>query len=86
MTMPGTDPRVLLIGRAGCHLCEVARETVAAVCAETGATWREIDVTTDPALVSRYGEYVPVTIVDGAQLDFWRVDADRLRTALATGA
>jgi hypothetical protein len=30
-----------------------------------------------------YGEEIPVTFVDGRQHDFWRVDADRLRRALA---
>jgi hypothetical protein len=30
-----------------------------------------------------YGEEIPVTFVDGRQHDFWRVDAARLRAALA---
>ncbi|WP_367303750.1 glutaredoxin family protein [Nocardioides panacis] len=30
-----------------------------------------------------YGEEIPVTFVDGRQHDFWRVDAERLRAALA---
>ena len=34
-------------------------------------------------LMEAYGEEIPVTFVDGRQHDFWRVDADRLRAALA---
>jgi hypothetical protein len=38
--------------------------------------------TDDPDLRRRYGDEVPVTLVDGARHDFWRIDPDRLRTAL----
>ncbi len=34
-------------------------------------------------LSSRFTEQVPVTFVDGKQHDFWRVDEQRLRAALA---
>ena len=33
-------------------------------------------------LQRRYTDQVPVTFVDGAQHDFWRVDPTRLRAAL----
>jgi hypothetical protein len=52
------------------------------VCADVGATWTEVDITTDAALNERYWEQIPVTLVDGRQHDFWRVDARRLRAAL----
>jgi glutaredoxin len=79
-----TDPaaRVLLYGKPGCHLCDDAREVVARVCAELGTSYEEVDITGDPALVRTYGEQIPVTFVDGAQHDFWRVDERRLRAAL----
>jgi hypothetical protein len=75
-------PRVTLYGRKGCHLCDDARAVVEAVCAELGESWSEVDIDEDPALVDRYGEEIPVTLVDGRQHDFWRVDPDRLRAAL----
>ncbi|HYH35579.1 MAG TPA: glutaredoxin family protein [Nocardioides sp.] len=74
--------RVTLYGRAGCHLCDAAREVVARVCADLGESWEEVDVDSDDVLRSRYGEEVPVTLVDGKQHDFWRVDEHRLRAAL----
>ncbi len=77
------EPRVTVYGKPGCHLCEDAVEVVARVCAELGTSYVEVDITTDPDLQRRFGEQIPVTFVDGAQHDFWRVDADRLRAALA---
>lgn len=83
---PGTphadDARVVLYGRAGCHLCAVARDIVEVVCAETGDDWTEVDVDTDPTLVAAFTEQVPVCFVDGSRHDFWRVDPERLRAAL----
>jgi len=76
--------RVTLYGKPGCHLCDDAREVIARVCADLGMTYEEVDITTDPALQRRYGEQIPVTLVDGAQHDFWRVDEGRLRAALGS--
>ena len=76
------EPRVTLYGKPGCHLCDDARAVVSRVCAELGEEYAEVDITTDPELVRRFGEEIPVTFVDGSQHDFWRVDAQRLTAAL----
>ncbi|GAA4119264.1 glutaredoxin family protein [Knoellia locipacati] len=76
------DPRVTLIGKPGCHLCDDARAVITAVTAELGETFVERSVLDEPDLMARYAEEIPVTLVDGRQHDFWRVDADRLRAAL----
>ncbi|MFL6157349.1 MAG: glutaredoxin family protein [Marmoricola sp.] len=81
MTVAG-EHRVRLYTKPGCHLCDDARAVVERVCAEVGASYDEVDITTDPALVRLYGEQIPVTFVDGAQHDFWRVEEQRLRSAL----
>jgi glutaredoxin len=78
-------PRVTLYTRPGCHLCDDARAVVAQVCAELGERFEEVEITAGPdseRLVAAYGEEIPVTLVDGRQHDFWRVDAERLRAAL----
>ncbi|MFB7665779.1 glutaredoxin family protein [Kitasatospora sp. NPDC056138] len=77
------DRTVTLIGKPGCHLCDDARETILRVTAETGASFEEKDITQDPELYRSYAEQIPVTLVDGRQHDFWRVDERRLRTALS---
>ena len=73
-----SDPRVTLYGRPGCHLCDDARAVVERVCAELGESYEEISILDDPALLERYAEEIPVTLVDGRQHDFWRVDEARL--------
>jgi hypothetical protein len=78
----GQGSRITLIGKPGCHLCDEAREVVAAVAAEVGVGWEERSILDDPALEERYAEQIPVTLVDGRPHDFWRVSADRLRAAL----
>ena len=75
--------RVTLIGRPGCHLCDSAREVVARVATDLGVGWEERSIDTDPALRERWAEQIPVTLVDGRQHDYWRVDEARLRAALS---
>jgi hypothetical protein len=70
--------------RRGCHLCDVALDVVAAVCSDTADSWKQVYIEGDDDLVKRFTDQVPVTYVDGAQHDFWRVDAERLRSALAS--
>jgi len=78
--------RVVLFGRAGCHLCDEAREVVRTVCAESGVEWSEVDIDAGAVdgrdLVAELGELVPVVEVDGVQQGYWRIDANRLRRTL----
>ena len=74
--------RIVVLTRQGCHLCEEAIAQVAAVCVEIGEAYAVLDVDSDPELQRRYTDQVPVTFVDGAQHDFWRVDTARLKAAL----
>ena len=75
-------PRVLVIVRAGCHLCADAVATAERVCAELGADFGTLDVDTDPTL-AEHTDHVPVTFVDGRRLAIWFLDEQRLRAALA---
>jgi glutaredoxin len=74
--------RVVVLSRQGCHLCDEAIAQVAAICEEIGEAYGVVDVDNDPELQRRYTDQVPVTFVDGAQHDFWRVDPVRLKAAL----
>jgi glutaredoxin len=74
--------RVVVLTRQGCHLCDEAIARVAQVCSEIGEAYLVIDVDSDPDLQRRYTDQVPVTFVDGAQHDFWRVDPVRLKAVL----
>lgn len=80
--------RVVLFGRGGCHLCEAARAVVAAVCAESGEPWDEVDIDAGGRapdgrpLADVHGELVPVVEVDGVRVGYWQIDADRLQDAI----
>jgi len=78
-----TPPRVVLYSTQGCHLCDDARQVIETVCGELGESYDEIDIMASEEMIRTFGEEIPVTFVDGKQHDFWRVDADRLRDALA---
>lgn len=75
-------PRVTLIGKPGCHLCENARLVIAKVTQELGESFEEVNILEHPDLLERWAEEIPVTLVDGKQHDFWRVNETRLRAAL----
>ena len=75
--------RVLVYTRPGCHLCDDACEVVDRVAMDLGVGWQTVDITGDEELTRRWGEYVPVVLVDGEVLDWFRVREDRLRQALA---
>ena len=82
LPLPASEPRVTLYSRPGCHLCEAAEAVVAEVCAALGEQYAVVWIDDDPELQRRFTDEVPVTFVDGAQHDFWRVDPARLRAAL----
>jgi hypothetical protein len=75
-------PRVVLYSRPGCHLCDDARVVVERVTSDMGESYAERDITLDPDDERAYGESIPVVLVDGVQVDFWRVSEQRLRSAL----
>jgi len=75
--------KVDLLTRAGCHLCDDARQLVGRVAAEAGVPWGETDVDGDPVLRAEYGDLVPVVLVDGKELGYWRIEEARLRRALS---
>jgi hypothetical protein len=77
-------PRVLLLGKPGCHLCDEARVVVSLVCEELDINWAERSILDDPVMATRYAEQIPVILVDGEQHAIWRVDEARLRAALRT--
>jgi hypothetical protein len=72
------EPRLTLITRPGCHLCDAAREAIDRVAAVTGDRWIEVDVTGDLELEREYGDRLPVVLLDGREHGYWRVEEDRL--------
>ena len=73
---------VVLYGKAGCHLCDEARDVVAAVREQHPFELEEVDVSTDPELHDLYGERIPVLALDGDELFEFHVDAEELARRL----
>lgn len=85
MTSEGA-PRLRLLTRAGCHLCEVAAETLERIAAEAGLQQPEaVDVDADPELQAEFGDRVPVVLLDGREHSYFAVDVPRLRRDLGLG-
>jgi hypothetical protein len=79
-------PRVALVTRADCHLCDAARAALDRVAARTGEPWTELDVSDDIELERDYGDRLPVVLLDGAEHGYWRVEEDRLTRDLESSA
>jgi glutaredoxin len=80
--MAPRDHTITLLGKPGCHLCDDARAVIRRVAADLGVSWEERDITASQKDQEAYWEMIPVTLIDGVQHDFWRVDEARLRAAL----
>lgn len=79
-------PRVVVVSRQGCHLCEVMIELVEGVVGP-GVPVRVLDLDRDvdpanAALRDRWVTRVPVLLVDGVEVAHWRVDEDTVRAAV----
>ena len=78
-------PEVVLYTRAGCHLCEEARNVIRSVRAGNPFSFRSVDIDRDPALVELYNEEVPVIFVNGKKAFRYQVDAGELRKLVRAG-
>ncbi|WP_150307169.1 glutaredoxin family protein [Planctomonas psychrotolerans] len=81
--------RVTLLGKPGCHLCDDARAVVTRVVSELAAhgaapeiVVEEHSILDDEALLDRYAEEIPVVLINDRVHNYWRIDPERLRTAL----
>lgn len=72
--------RVTLISRAGCHLCEVAEQTLDRI---APGQWTRVGVEDSIELERDYGDRVPVVLLDGKEHGYWRVEEDRLLRDMA---
>lgn len=74
---------VTVYTRKGCHLCDVAVETLESLQPELHFDIEKRFIDGDPVLEEKYGERIPVILIDGEHHDFWRVDPERFRACLA---
>ena len=81
-----TAVQLTLIGKPDCHLCDVAQSVIDEVLGEldsfTSVAVEKRSILDDQQLYEKYWEKIPVLLIDGVEHAHWRVDAERLRTAL----
>ena len=73
---------VTIYSRKECHLCEEALSVLQNLRADLKFEINEIFIDGDEDLEKLYGEQVPVTLIDGEQHDYWRVDPVRFKSSL----
>jgi glutaredoxin len=76
--------RVVLYGKAGCCLCDEAKQAIVEVRARRPFELTEVDVSLDPVLHARYGERIPVVEVNGEDAFELHVSPSELEKLLDT--
>ena len=74
--------QVVIYSRVNCHLCQEAEKSVREVMVETPIELEIIYIDGDRELERLYGEEVPVTLINGAKHDYFRVDKERFSEAI----
>ena len=74
--------QVVVYSRVNCHLCQEAEENVREVLTEIPFELEVIYIDGDQELERLYGEEVPVTLINGAKHDYFRVDKKRFSEAI----
>ena len=75
---------ITIFSRHGCHLCDVAVETLESMQDELKYSIEITYIDGDSELERLYGEQVPVIHIDGNHHDFFKVDPERFRSSLET--
>jgi glutaredoxin len=74
--------KVVIFSRQNCHLCHEAEKIVREVLLEISFELEVINIDGNAELESLYGEEVPVTMINGAKHDYFRVDKKRFSEAV----
>jgi len=78
--------RVTLYTRAGCCLCDAAKQALAAARVRAAFEFEEIDIDRHPEWLPLYNEEVPVIAIDGRKAFKYKVDVDEFLKRLAARA
>jgi glutaredoxin len=77
-----------IYSRPGCHLCDEMKALVARVAGQqpSGADVTEVDISGDPSLEERYGQEIPVLMMNGKKVAKFRVSEEELRRVFRAAA
>ena len=74
---------VSVYSRSNCHLCEVALEVISEIRKDYEFKITKILIDGDSELEEKYGEQVPVILINDQPHDFFRVDPEPFRLAIS---
>ena len=75
------EPTVTFYTKAGCHLCDDARQLLEDVATEIAYKLTEVDIRSDTALFEQYRYRIPVIIVDETRIIEGRIEYNDLLNA-----
>ncbi len=81
MNTEATLPRVAFYTKAGCHLCDEAREMLDEIAAQKDYELTELDIRTSPDIFEMYRYRIPVVLIDETIVAEGRIEYDELASA-----
>jgi glutaredoxin len=78
--------QVIIYSKPGCHLCDEAKQAILAAGCNDQITLTEINIESNPDLMSKYRYDIPVIAINGVEAFIHRVDPLEFRAKiLSTG-
>lgn len=78
--------KVTIIGKPGCHLCEIAEDVIKNLISDCEIEFEKLSILDDHKLAARYSEEIPVILIDGKVHDIFRVNEKRFLNAIGNGS
>jgi glutaredoxin len=75
-------PLVTIYSRPGCHLCDEATRAIEEADCADEYTLSEINIESDPSLLTRYRNDIPVITIDGVEAFRHRLTPEEFRRAI----
>ncbi len=79
-------PNVTFYTKAGCHLCDEARDHLEEIASLTAYELTEIDIRSDPAIFAEYRYRIPVILINDTIVAEGRIAYEDLAAAFHVGA
>ncbi len=76
-------PRVILYSKAGCHLCDEARDMLDDIATHIPYDFTEIDIRHDPQLFEQYRYRIPVILLNETVIAEGRIEYKELANTFA---
>lgn len=82
ITSKSGKARVTIYSRPGCHLCDEAKNVIKECGCPEEYTLEEINIESDPELLRRYRNDIPVIFINGAEAFKHRLTVEQFKERL----